>query len=155
MVLLCRRRLVSLVFESMQAFTVAALQLLVDSKVVDTAAIAALAELLAVESPVPQQKRNYAWVAGPVIGGLGAWFLYRRRQRAAEPNGFSVAGTDAAVRIRRHADKYRGSPRDAASQASQAAPAAWQPAAGGAAPQAAPAQVRSRPAWQRRDAVWQ
>lgn len=145
------------VFESLQAFTGAALQSLVDSREVDTAALAALLELLAVESPVPPQKHNYAWVAGPVIGGVaglaaiivGAWFLRRRRQRAAEPNGFSVAGTDAAVRIRRHADKYPVNPRDAASQASQAAPAPWQPAAGGAAPQAAPAQVWCRPVWQK------
>jgi hypothetical protein len=100
-----------------QDFTGDGLQAKVAAKEVDTTAIAALLSLLDIADPASKPTPNYAWVAGPVVGGVAGialiaaavWFLCKRRQAARIPVSFSAAGTDAAVRIHRVADKYTAS----------------------------------------------
>jgi hypothetical protein len=83
-------------------------------KVVDTSAISALLDMLAVNAPLSTSKPYTGWIAGPVIGsivgaalvGYAGWLLYRRRQRANGPAMFSDAETDAAASIRRVGAKY-------------------------------------------------
>lgn len=114
--------LLCLCFVILQDFTGPGLQAKVDAKEVDTAALAALLSLLDIADPAPKPKPNYGWIAGPVVGGVagialivaGVWFLRKRRQAARVPVSFSAAGTDAAVRIRRVADKYTASQAGAA-----------------------------------------
>jgi hypothetical protein len=126
----------------LQDFTGVGLQAKVVAKEVNTTALAALLSLLGVADPAPKPKPNYGWVAGPVVGGVAGialivaavWFLRKRRQAARVPVSFSAAGTDAAVRIRRVADKYTAS-------STTAAPAAEPMPDGGTA--TAAAQVRT------------
>jgi hypothetical protein len=100
-----------------QDFTGDGLQAKVAAKEVDTTAIAALLSLLDIADPASKPTPNYGWVAGPVVGGVAGvaliaaavWFLCKRRQAARIPVSFSAAGTDAAVRVRRVADKYTAS----------------------------------------------
>jgi hypothetical protein len=88
-------------------------------KTVDTSAISALLDMLALNAPLSTSKPYTGWIAGPVIGsivgaalvGYAGWFLYRRRQRANGqlahgPAMFSDAETDAAASIRRVGAKY-------------------------------------------------
>jgi len=85
----------------------------VAAKEVNTAAIAALMSQLGIMDPA-EPEPNYAWIAGPVVGGVAAaallagvvWFLYKKNAAAQPAAAFSTAGTDAAARIRRVADKY-------------------------------------------------
>lgn len=94
-----------------QAYSGDALATKAANKVVDTDALAALLEKLG-GKPARQVTPNYTWIAGPVVGGVVglvlfiglAWYVTKRNRQV--PVSFSTAGTDAAVRIRRAADKY-------------------------------------------------
>ena len=97
----------------LQEFTGEGLQQKVDAKQVDAAALAAVMDLLSVADPVAPPQPNYAWIAGPVVGGVAGavilagiiWWLHRRNSALPVP-AFNAAGTDAAARVRRVADKY-------------------------------------------------
>lgn len=109
-----------------QEYTGRGLQQKVDAKQVDTTAIQALMQLLDVTDPAAAAapKPNYAWIAGPVVGGVagaailvGIVFWLHARNSAIQAPAFNAAGTDAAVRVRRVADKYavQGATEEAAS----------------------------------------
>jgi hypothetical protein len=103
----------------LQDFTTG-LQARVDLQDVDTSALSALLALLATKDPAPKHTPNYAWIAGPVIGGVAGlavvigiiWWLHKRNNAARIPVSFNATGTDAAVRIRRVADKYAVPPQE-------------------------------------------
>lgn len=98
----------------LQAFTGAALAQLVANKAVDTAAIAAVMSTLGVQDPASTPQPNYAWIAGPVLGGVAGaailvgviWLLHKRNMEIEAGRQFSAAGADGAVRVRRAEDKY-------------------------------------------------
>lgn len=104
----------------MQDFTGPGLQSRVDAQIVDTSALSALLALLATKDPAPKHTTNLAWIAGPVIGGVVGlaivigiiWWLHKRNSAARIPVSFNATGTDAAVRIRRVADKYAVPPQE-------------------------------------------
>jgi len=98
----------------LQAYTGEGLDQKVAAKEVNSAAIAALMNQLAISDVAAEPVANSGWIAGPVIGGVAAaailagvvWFLYKKNAAAQPPAAFNTAGTDAAVRIHRVADKY-------------------------------------------------
>lgn len=97
-----------------QAFSGDTLDQKVASKQVNLAAITALLNQLATKPPEAAPATDHAWVAGPVIGGVAGaallagvvWYLVKRNQQPRVPVSFNAAGTDAAARVRRVADKY-------------------------------------------------
>lgn len=112
-----------------QEYTGRGLQQKVDAKQVDTTAIQALMRQQDFNQPATETAvaLSHGWIAGPVIGGVAGaailvatiWWLYKRKNTpqavpAAESN---AVGTDAAVRVRRVADKYavQGATEEAAS----------------------------------------